>query len=107
MWPQLFGSGWVGDVLLSAALLAGIIVAIAVLLAGTEQPAGRTDLEHDWLQTVWHRYEQGDLTPWEFERLVTPRPGAQLLYGAPADHGMPAQATAAGGASAAHDAAAD
>lgn len=107
MWPQLFGSGWLGDVLLSAALLTGIIVAIGVLLAGTEQPARRADLEHDWLQTVWHRYEQGDLTPWEFERLATPRPAAQLPYGSAVDRGMPADGAMAGGASGAHDAAAD
>lgn len=71
MWPSLLGPSWVWDVLLSVALLAGIIVAIAVLLAPREEPRGQRDAAHDWLQTVWHRYEQGDLTPWEFERLVS------------------------------------
>ncbi len=101
MWPHLVGSGWVGDVLLSAGLLVGIIAAIAVLLARTEQPAGRADLTHDWLQTVWHRYEQGDLTPWEFERLVASRPATPSRYLV-----LP-RAMPAGDAVAAHDAAAD
>jgi hypothetical protein len=101
MWPHLFGPGWVGDVLLSAALLAAIIVAIAVLLARTEQPAGRADAAHDWIQTVWHRYEQGDLTPWEFERLVNSRPVVRPGYETPAAS-MPAGDTVI-----THDAAAD
>jgi hypothetical protein len=102
MWPHLFGQGWVGDALLSAGLLAGILIAIAVLSAGTRQPAGRAEAAHDWLQTVWHRYEQGDLTPWEFERLVTSPPAPVSRYAARADRAMPAD-----DALAAQDAAAD
>lgn len=102
MWSHLFGPGWVGDVLLSAGLLAAIIIAIAVLLSGTDQPAGHADGARDWVQTAWHRYEQGDLTPWEFERLVNPRPAAQLRRVPLADRAAPA-----GDGAAAHDAAAD
>lgn len=102
MWPHLFGPSWVWDVVLSTALVAGIIVAIAVLLAGTEQPVRHAGATHDWLQTAWHRYEQGDLTPWEFERLVTSRPAAQPRYLV-----LPNRATPAGDAVGAHDAAAD
>ncbi len=102
MWAHLVGWGWVEDVALSAALLAAIIVAIAVLLSGTEQPARHADGTHDWLQTAWHRYEQGDLTPWEFERLVNQRPAVHPEYAVSAARRMPA-----GDAAAAHDAAAD
>jgi hypothetical protein len=102
MWPHLLGPSWVGDVLLSAGLVAAIIVAIAVLLSRAEEPAGHAGATHDWLQTAWHRYEQGDLTPWEFERLVNPRPAVHSQHAALADRPMPA-----GHAGAAHDAAAD
>jgi len=102
MWGHLVGWGWVEDVALSAALLAAIMVAIAVLLSGSEQPARRADGTHDWLQTAWHRYEQGDLTPWEFERLVNPRPATYPQHVMPGDRAMPV-----GDAVAAHDAAAD
>lgn len=100
MWPYLFGSGWLWDTLLSAGILAGIIVACAVLLAPQDEPARPVDAVHDRLQTVWHAYEQGDLTEWEFARLITPRPAMQPRHWFPAA-AMPAGDTAA------HDAAAD
>lgn len=84
MWPYLFGSGWVWDVLLSAGLVAGIIVAIAVLVSPRKQPAGYVDAAHDRLQTVWHAYEQGDLTDWEFALLNSPRPAMRPQFWTPA-----------------------
>jgi hypothetical protein len=108
MWPYLFGSGWVWDVLLSAGVIAGIVVAIAVLLAPGEQPRGYREAAHDRLQTVWHAYEQGDLTDWEFALLNTPRPAMRPQFVTPAAAVPAAAATAPAGEPAeALDAAAD
>lgn len=73
MWPYLFGSSWVWDTVLSAALVAAVIAGVAVLLAPRRQPAGYADAAHDRTQRIWHAYEQGDLTEWEFARLMSPR----------------------------------
>lgn len=108
MWPYLFGSGWVWDALLSAGLLAGIIVAIAVLLAPGEQPRGCREAAYDRLQTVWHAYEQGDLTDWEFALLNSPRPAMRPRFLTPAAAVRATAATTpAGGSTETLDAAAD
>ncbi len=65
MWPDLFGPGWVWGVLLSSGLLGSLIVLLKMLQRSTGVQEG-TD---DPLQVIWRRYEQGDLTQWEFERL--------------------------------------
>jgi hypothetical protein len=77
MWPYLFGSGWIWDALLSAGFLALVVAAIAVLLGEADQTAERRGGARDRLQHTWHRYEEGDLTAWEFARLVSSRPFVQ------------------------------
>ncbi|MHB8730336.1 MAG: hypothetical protein ACYDAB_00890 [bacterium] len=102
MWPYLFGSGWLWDMALSAGFLAAIVFAIAAVLAPREQPAGYAGAARDRIQRIWHSYEQGDLTDWEFARLITPRPAMQPRYMFPSAGTMPVRETAA-----THDAAAD
>ena len=64
MWADLLGPGWLPDSLSSIAILAGVIVVLKRLLAACRDPVVRPDP----LQDLWKRYEQGDLTRWEFER---------------------------------------
>ncbi|HKX19729.1 MAG TPA: hypothetical protein VJT33_17140 [bacterium] len=73
MWPYLFGSSWARDTVLSAALVAAVIAGVAVLLAPRGEPSGYADAAYDRTQRIWHAYEQGDLTEWEFARLMSPR----------------------------------
>ncbi|HLW48170.1 MAG TPA: hypothetical protein VKW09_10440 [bacterium] len=76
MWPSLFGAGWVWNAVLSAALAAGVIAVIPVLVRGARRAGRHGTSADDSLQTIWHRFEEGDLTRWEFERLVSsPRAG--------------------------------
>jgi hypothetical protein len=102
MWPYLFGSGWPRDIALSAGLIGAIVFAIAVVLARREQPAGYPEAAIDRIQTIWHSYEQGDLTEWEFARLITPHPAMPLRHNVSPAGAMPVRETVA-----AHDAAAD
>jgi hypothetical protein len=102
MWPYLFGSGWLREMALSAGLVAAIVFAIAVVLTPREQPAGYAGAAQDRIQTIWHAYEQGDLTEWEFARLITPRPAIQPRYSP-----LPARALPIRETPAAHDTAAD
>lgn len=74
MWPYLFGSGWIWNVLVSAGFLAIIIAGIGAVLVRTEDRDGRGRHGRDGLQRIWGQYEEGDLTPWEFARLMSPRP---------------------------------
>ncbi len=76
MWPYLYGSGWLWDTVLSAAVITAVIAGIGVLLAPRREPAGYADAAHDRIQRIWHAYEQGDLTEWEFARLISPRHAA-------------------------------
>ncbi len=92
MWPYLFGSGWLWNVLASAGALAVAIAVIRASLVRGENGNGRPLAGQDCLQGVWHRYEEGDLTTWEFARLVSPRPAAQ--YGAAAASKMPGRRSA-------------
>lgn len=100
MWPYLFGSGWLWEAALSAGVVAAIVLAIAVILS--RRQAGQADAAHDRIQMIWHAYEQGDLTEWEFARLITPRPAVQPRYIFPPAGAMPRHETVA-----THDAAAD
>jgi len=69
MWPDLFGPGWVWGVFLSFGLLgvfAGLLKCLDLLC---KEPEGTEDP----LEELWHRYEIGDLTRQEFERLKPAR----------------------------------
>jgi hypothetical protein len=71
MWPDLFGPGWVWGMLVASCVMAAV-VGLFRTLNFTGGESGRSG---DSLQALWHRYEEGDLTQWEFERLqqrVTP-----------------------------------
>lgn len=68
MWPDLFGPGWGWDVLIAGSSLACFLTLI--WLFGDARMPQRAP---DQLQRVWHRYEQGDLTRDEFERLTQAR----------------------------------
>jgi hypothetical protein len=87
MWPYLFGSGWIWNVLVSAGVLAAAIAVIRTLLVGANDDGGKESAGRDRRQWIWHRYEEGDLTPWEFARLISPRPAVQ--YSAAAAAKMP------------------
>lgn len=86
--------------LLAAGLFAGIVGAIVAMLMLTV-PA-KSSAAAGAIQAAWHRYEIGDLTDWEFARLMTPRPAMQPRYMFPA-----AGAMSKGEAAGAHDVAAD
>lgn len=77
MWPYLFGSGWIWDVMVSAGLVTVTSVGFAVLLSSADRSSSTGDAGRDPVQTIWHRYEEGDLTSWEFARLMSPRPAVQ------------------------------
>lgn len=100
MWPYLFGSGWLWEAALSAGVVAAIV--IAVVLSLRKRPAGHAGAAHDRIQMIWHAYEQGGLTKWEFARLITPGPAVQPRYMFPPAGAMPRRETVA-----THDAAAD
>ena len=102
MWPYLFGSGWLWEAALSVGVVAAIVLAIAVTLAPRRRAAGHAGAAPDRIQMIWHAYEQGDLTEWEFARLITPRPAVQPRYMFPPAGAMPRHETVA-----THDAAAD
>ncbi len=63
MWSDLFGPGWIWGVLSALGLF--VFYVWLVVLADRRVP----DNAPDTVQVLWHRYEQGDLTRWEFERL--------------------------------------
>lgn len=89
MWPDLFGPGWVWGLLSASGLLAACVTLVC-LLGRAETP----DSDPDTFQELWRRYEQGDLTPWEFERL---RPASTRFFFLPvACSARPTQGSSAG-----------
>ena len=83
MWPYLFGSGWILDVLVSAGFLSIVVAAIVSVLVRTEQPDGGGCLGRDVPPGNPREYEGGNLTPWEFARLISLRPVFQYNAAAP------------------------
>ncbi len=65
MWPDLFGPGWLYEVLLSFGFLGAFAGFLKFLERLYKEPIERPDP----LLALWHRYEEGDLTRREFERL--------------------------------------
>ena len=70
MWPNLFGPGWPWMALAALGLWVAMVVPLAVALC----VAARRDAERESIAlpilSVWHRYEEGDLTHAEFARLM-------------------------------------
>src|SRR6516225_516414 len=66
MWPDLFGPGWQLQILMAFGLTAVLVGAIGLLwfAAGHTSPAMPNEM-----LTTWRRYEVGDLTRQEFERI--------------------------------------
>jgi hypothetical protein len=93
MWPDLFGPGWMWDVLASAGLLAIVAGASGALLGRLRRGPGRDRGDGDRLQNIWHRYEEGDLTSWEFARLLSQMQAVQYPM-ASARARVPRRATA-------------
>jgi hypothetical protein len=67
MWPDLMGSGWEQQLLMATGILCAVIAALKVLAAAADRPFKEEG--PDPLLTLWHRYEEGDLTRQEFQRL--------------------------------------
>jgi len=67
MWPDLMGSGWEQQLLMTIGILCAVIVALRILDLAADRPF--KDEGPDPLLTLWHRYEEGDLTRQEFQRL--------------------------------------
>lgn len=65
MWPSVWGNNWWWGVLSALGLLAGLFGWV-IRLGSPRSPTACPDV----LQELWKRYEQGDLTAWEFERLI-------------------------------------
>ena len=68
MWPDLMGPGWPWHVVATAGMMAALLTLVALVARAAvhEEPASP-----DPLMVLWHRYEVGDLTRREFERLRT------------------------------------
>ena len=67
MWPDLIGSGWEQQLLMTIGILWAVIAALRGLAVVADRQLGEEG--PDPFLTLWHRYEEGDLTPQEFERL--------------------------------------
>lgn len=67
MWPDLMGPGWDWQVLMAVGLMGGVVATLRALAMAANRPEepGRPDL----LLSLWHRYEEGDLTRREYDRL--------------------------------------
>ena len=67
MWPALFGAGWIWGVLVAACLMGFIVggLGFLYLIVVTPSPPQR-----DEVAEAWHRYEEGDLIPPEWDRMV-------------------------------------
>jgi hypothetical protein len=65
MWPSMFGPGWPWGVLVVLAFVALMGLCLAWVVRSERPPAMPGTPPDD----PWHRYEEGDLTRQEFERL--------------------------------------
>lgn len=74
VWPNLIGPGW-GEQLLLAAIMQGAIMAVLALVWRAAHCIS-APRERDAVLALWRRYEQGDLTAQEFNRLRRTTPAA-------------------------------
>lgn len=66
MWPSMFGPGWGWGAGIALAFLCLALGVLGFLLLIINKPPGDTDGSSERL---WHRFEEGDITRAEFERL--------------------------------------
>jgi hypothetical protein len=85
VWPSLWGAGWWWGVVAALSVMAGLFGGVIIL--GSIRTAAPCA---DPLRELWKRYEQGDLTSWEFERLI--RAGNVAAWAAPARAPRPTRA---------------
>jgi hypothetical protein len=67
MWPDLMGPGWEWQVLMAVGLMCGVVATLRALAVAANRQEEREG--PDLLLSLWHRYEEGDLTRREFDRL--------------------------------------
>jgi len=94
MWPDLFNAGWGWGALFSALVLGALVALVASIGRRSwrpSEPVDRLGLSGSipTMQELWHRYEIGDLTRWEFERMRAHRVAPAVP---PLDSGSAAQA---------------
>jgi len=65
MWPGIFGPGWVWGVLVTLAFLCLVLGVLGFMLLVINRSPQNVD---DSIDRLWHRLEEGDITPGEFER---------------------------------------
>ena len=65
MWPGLFGYGWAWGILVTLAMLGVILGGLGLIFYLLRRPKDAPVL----FDRIWHRFEEGDLTRQEFERL--------------------------------------
>lgn len=65
MWPSIFGSGWGWGMLIALAFLCLVLGVLGFLLLVINRSPQNVD---DSIDQLWHRLEEGDITPGEFER---------------------------------------
>ncbi len=70
MWPNLFGPGWPWMALVTLALGVAMFAPLAVALRVAARRDGKSESAALPELVAWHRYEEGDLTPAEFARLM-------------------------------------
>jgi hypothetical protein len=67
MWPELMGPGWGQQLMMTVGLLGVMVAVLKIMDAAAARLEGGED--PDPLLALWHRYEEGDLTRQEFDRL--------------------------------------
>ena len=67
MWPDFLASGWELQLLMTIGILSVVIAALRTLAVVADRQFGEEG--PDPFLTLWHRYEEGDLTRQEFQRL--------------------------------------
>ncbi len=65
MWPSIFGPGWGWGMLVALVFLCLVLGVLGFLLLVINRSPQNVDESIDQL---WHRLEEGDITPGEFER---------------------------------------
>jgi hypothetical protein len=65
MWPNLFGHSWIWGILVTLAMLCIIFGGLGLMFYLLQRPTETPDP----FDRIWHRFEEGDLTREEFERL--------------------------------------